>query len=251
MTTAPLDRTTSDRAAFVASADRTATRAVAENLVGATWWIGAWFWAIYVAVLAVQAVVAIVDGGSDIRSAAGSFSPPWIFLLVLGIVLLSQVSRLHVVAGGTRRTLLRGGRWAAAIIAVTFGAAAWLALLLSDVVVRALGHELQPVDGVLVTSGPGLWLALLVHVLASGVLFATGMLVGHAYRRFGGWLGTLALPLTLLPAGIALAAFEVAGPGGSVAADVPAWLVVLGGGIVGGVLAVWGTWLVVRDAPIE
>lgn len=250
MTTTVLDRTALDRDAFVAAADRRATRAVATNIVGGTWWSGSRFWAIFVVVIAVQAAIPILGGDVDLRSSSGFFTAPWIFLFVMGIVLLAQVSRLHVVAGGTRRSLLRGERQASAVIAVTFGATGWLVLRLSDVVVRALGHELRPVDGALATSGTSIWLALLVHVLASGVLFATGVLVGHAYRRVGGWLGTLALPLTLLPAAAALAAFEVAGRDGVLVPDVPAWLVVLGGGVAAWALAAWGTWWVVKDAPV-
>lgn len=251
MTTTTPDRTATARATFVAAAERRATSAVTWNLVGATWWIGAWFWAIYVAVLALQAAVPLLSGDTELRSAAGSFTAPWIFLFVMGIVLLAQMSRLHLVAGGTRRTLVHGEWRAAAIIAVTFGAAGWLLLALVDLVVRALGHDVRPVDGILVTSGSGTWFALLAHVLASGVLFTTGILVGHVYRRLGGWRGTLALPLTLLPAAVALAAFEVAAGDGPLVLDAPAWLVVLIGGAVGWLVAAWSTWLVVRSAPVE
>lgn len=243
--------TTLDRASYVAAADRRATRAVAENTVVATWWVGGWFWAIYAAVLTVLAVVDILAEDAQIRSAAGSFASPWIYLLVMGIVLPAQTSRLHLVAGGTRRTLLQGERWSVVALGATFGLAGWLVLLGRDAAVRALGHDVAPVEGVLVTVGGGAWLGLLVHVLASGAFFATGVLVGHTYRRLGGWLGTVTLPLTLLPAALAVTAAEVAGGGSLAVVDAPAWILVAAGGVVGWLIAWWATWLVVRHAPVQ
>lgn len=240
-----------DRATFVAAAERRATRAVTVNTVASAWWVGGWFWVIYILVLAVLTVVFVAVDEAGARSASGSFGAPWVFVFVMGIVLTSQTATLHLVAGGTRHTFLRGGRWSAVGVGVTFGIASWALLVLRDTVVRLLGHEVAPVDGVLDAAGSGLWLALLVHVVASVALFATGALVGLAFRRLGGWFGTLALTLTLLPGGFALWAFEQAAGDGSTAPDARAWLLVLVGGVAATLAAWWGAWLVGRGAPVR
>lgn len=173
-------------------------RAAAWSL-GANLYLAVWFWAIVV--VGVTAALVVVDRVGTVETSFVQFAASgatW-FPFATAIVFATTQLGVHVANGMTRRAFIRAQVLTVAVSAALYALVLNLALLVEEAVFARLGwpHAANTEgysgweDGV----GPG--------VLDHGLLFlaaqVSGLLVGIAYYRFGGWWGTLLLPLTALP----------------------------------------------------
>ena len=167
--------------------ERKATRSAFDYALGIVWSIGLWFWAIFTAVnvLANVVLARFVLGTVEV----GPGGSPQVFLFVMGIITGAGMLSIHVVAGGTRASLVRGWLLAAPVIGAGF---AVLTTVLVVVVGRlTTGNPIPSWDAMVGITLGGLVLGTLVWI--------TGISVNAGYRRWGGWRGTLTLPLVLAP----------------------------------------------------
>ncbi|MFS0703871.1 hypothetical protein AB6N23_05045 [Cellulomonas sp. 179-A 9B4 NHS] len=159
-----------------------------------------WFWAIAVVGAVVATVVLAAVRDDVVTTVVGLARQGGIWVLFAqSIVLVAVYLRVHVAAGMTRRVFVRSSAVTAVGVGVLYGVVLTVLVLLEGVVHDALGWDTTVTDALL--PGPHDSAAALLaeyvpmHVVAS----VTGLLVGSAYQRLGGWWGTLALPLTFLP----------------------------------------------------
>ncbi|WP_182112276.1 MULTISPECIES: hypothetical protein [unclassified Actinotalea] len=159
----------------------------------------------------------------------------WFTLVVVGIGVAAAALRFDVLELSAWGYLSTATRWFAfaMLVFVTAGAAgpfvangltrrAFVRVLAAVLVVTAAafavlwtaGHAVETavfrsrgwptaVEGHLYADGAQLGLVALEALLAMLAYGASGALVGAGYYRGGGWSGTLALPLTLLPVAVA------------------------------------------------
>lgn len=242
------------RRAVVVAHHRRSVRAVAERVLGACWYIGVWFWAIALVITGIMLVVQTRVDGVEVDALNGPAGSARFFLFVMGILLPLVFVAVHVAAGGTRRAFVQG-LWAGAVAAgVSFGAAATLVAWLVDVVARRAGWDALVADQ-LYDDGSQVGVVLVVQVLSCTVYTLTGMAVGAAYHRGGGWRGTFLLPLVLLPVALAEAALRSGFFGGSLAAALGVGdgsvVLAVGGGLLATALAALALHLTLRDAPLR
>lgn len=157
------------------------------------------------AVLIVNAVVivAIVSLFVDqVVVSAMSIAVHVLLWFPFSVAIIIAISHLpvHVAGGMTRRSFIRAALVWTVLIAMANAAVSIGLFIIERAAYKQLGWVHAPTDGAetaVLEGGPllyGLGLALL---FASGML--SGLLAGTTYYRFGGWWGTLALPLTLSP----------------------------------------------------
>lgn len=122
----------------------------------------------------------------------------WVF--IFGLVITPMMLPPYLAHGVTRRTFTWAAALASGLLVLLTSAFLALGFLVERAVYAALDAP-QTLDGRhLFTDPVQVHLVLAEYaLLASGYLVA-GWLVGSAYYRFGGWRGSLALPLTAAPA---------------------------------------------------
>lgn len=168
--------------------------------LGVAAYLAGWYWAIALVVLLVATLVVWrVNGTVDVSIVAYARQSAIWFPFSQAILLVAALLRVHVAAGMTRRTFVR----ASLVTAVATGMAYTLVLSLLLVVERAL-HAAVGWDTEILEQGfalTGRDFPAMVGELAPALVLANlcGLLVGVVYHRFGGWWGTLTLPLTVLP----------------------------------------------------
>ncbi|BDZ42533.1 hypothetical protein GCM10025865_18320 [Paraoerskovia sediminicola] len=131
--------TLDERQEAVAVHERRATRAVTNYVIGGTWYIGIWYFAVAVVGAAIIVVIEVSNDGVGINPATGPAGSARFFLFVMGILLPLMLMPVHLAAGGTRRTLTRGFLVGGAAVGVMFAAAATLVVLLQPWVLDLLG----------------------------------------------------------------------------------------------------------------
>ncbi|ACQ78747.1 hypothetical protein Bcav_0484 [Beutenbergia cavernae DSM 12333] len=251
--------TASERAAAARRREAFMTRQVALGCLRSTWVVFAGFWVVMVIVLAVLTVVQARTNALD-EPVFAFLGSSRFFLFVMGIILPLALLAPHVVgSGGTRRSIVRGHYALALASGVTFGLLAVL-LTLAETRIRTMN------DWPLVTiSSSGLadssepWLMWFAESAYNVLYYLVGCTVGTAYYRWGGWRGTAALPLALIPAAVAELALqnEWYGEwyGQSIAAALgigtPSAPVAVLGSLLAIALAGWLLHVVVRDIPIR
>ena len=229
--------------------ERRSLRAAFADALGMTWTIAAWFWGIF---LVVQIVVAFLanryaDKGIDLANFT-PYGAPQIFLFVMGIVTGSGFLTVHVLSGGTRRSAVRGWLVAAPVLGVSFAVVNLLVGWIVKGAISLVGGEAESTtfygDGEPITATAAL-------AVIGTVMYTSGLAVFAAYRRWGGWLGTLALLVTLAPASFMSWSFdqgravEVAFPG--VGTSGLGWV----GAVVAIPLAAALVYLLLRRIPVE
>lgn len=160
----------------------------------------AWYWAIVLTGVVVGTVLlARANGEVDVAVSLYSRQGAIWFPFSQTILLLATHLRVHVAAGGTRRTFVRASVLVAAGTGVAYAVTLQLVALAERSVHGALGWDWRIADAMLAdaSSPAGLMLAELVVVLVAANV--SGLLVGAVYQRTDGWRGTLALPLTVGP----------------------------------------------------
>lgn len=163
-------------------------------------YLAVWFWA--VAVVTITGILAVVGRFTDVQMSAVQYAYHgglW-FPFGISIVLVAGFLTVHVALGMTRRSFVRG----ALVVAVATGLLYAAVLILLLVLERGIYDRLGWVPGVSDGSSAevldgGVWTTLwgTAAMFVAGTI--SGLLVGAAYYRWGGWWGTLLLPLTLAP----------------------------------------------------
>jgi hypothetical protein len=161
----------------------------------------AWFWATVVFFAVV--ILAVVSRFHEVRLSGMQFAHHgalW-YPFTLAIIITSGYLGVHVAAGMTRRSFARACLVAATVVSLLNAVVATLLLLVERAVYDRLGWfqgvASEGMDQAILAAGAPAHALNLFVVLAAGML--SGTLVALAYYRFGGWAGTLALPLTMLP----------------------------------------------------
>ena len=206
-------------------------KAAFADAIGTAWTIAIWFWGIF---LIIQIAVALIANrfagrGIDIANVT-PYGAPQIFLFVMGIVTGAGFLTIHDPSGGTRRGAIVGWLVAAPVLGVSFAVVNWLFALIVKGAVTAVGGQQE---SILIYGENEPITATAALSLIGTVMYLTGFAVFAAYRRWGGWLGTLALLVTLAPAAFMVWSFE---QGHSVEASFPG-VGTSGAGWIGAVLA--------------
>ncbi|KGM13884.1 hypothetical protein [Cellulomonas bogoriensis] len=120
------------------------------------------------------------------------------FSIAIGAV--SSYLPVHVASGMTRRSYTAGVLLGTAVLTAGFAAGAAVVLLLERGVYQVAGwsHGISEWDP-LYRSVTQVHLVLADHVALTGTAMVAGLLVGTTYYRYGPWVGTLSLPLTVGP----------------------------------------------------
>lgn len=177
-----------------------ATRTIAEYTFFATiYWLG-WAWAASVVVWAV--IVFFIERAGNLERSIWDFAglgwSRWA-VFAAGAIAATQLLPVLITHGQTRRAAARGGLIGLGAIAV-----------LGTIVVTAIHGVEQLVfswadvtrtfeDVHLWGDDPNLGLIALDALLVFGAYGVSGLIVGIFYYRTNGWVGTLLLPLGLLP----------------------------------------------------
>ena len=179
-----------------------------------------------------------------------TMSPSWILLAYYIVLAVTDVP-VHIANGGTRRSYALGVALGVPSIALVL-AALVTAILPLERALLDLVAAAEPVtyfvDG---TSLQGLVNLFLDSFVTSVVWGVSGLLLGIGYYRFGGVLGTLFLPVALLP----MVAFEAYRDGGiaNLAGHVPAITVpgTVFVALVAVLVAAGLAWSILRDVPVR
>ena len=170
---------------------RTVTRPVLSN--------GWWVWGI--AVVATVAIPLVVDrfGGQPLSVFATAIQGPRWYLFVLVLIIVAAGFGPSVALGLTRREFVRQIGTAGVVAGAAYGVVAGLVQTAEHAFHAAQGWGHESVFGMRpMPAGP--WLLVTVdHMVALCTFALAGLAVGATYYRWGGWLGTLALPLTVGP----------------------------------------------------
>lgn len=160
-----------------------------------------WFWAMALPVVAI--ILFIVSRNVDVEVSGVSFTfhgALW-FPFSLAIVVATSYLPIHVANGMTRRSFSRAALTANLTVGVGSALIATAALLVEERIYDALGwlHADTFAGNVLGVFHDGVltYFVGLAFIFTAGQL--SGSLVGIVYYRYGGWLGTLLLPVTLAP----------------------------------------------------
>lgn len=231
---APSADRAAQRAALVTAAHRRGVRATAEYAVGATWYIGVWFWVIAIVVGAIIFVVMRRNDDVDINAVSSVMDSARFFLFVMGIVMPLSMIALHVAAGGTRRSITQGLWVSGAVIGVTYGLASAAVGWFQWWLFTRNGWSATPAQDQLYEDGSEVGLVLLVQSLLCATYFLAGAVIALGYYRSGFWVGTALVPVALVPAAVAEISLQSGWFGRALAdwiglSEAPVWGATLGG----------------------
>ncbi|MBO0919976.1 hypothetical protein J1G42_03955 [Cellulomonas sp. zg-ZUI222] len=158
------------------------------------------FWALaVVAVVIATLVVWRVNGSADVSIAVYARQAATWFPFSLGIMLVGAYLRVHIASGMTRRTFVRAALLVEVAAGVGYAAVFTALVLLERAVHDALGWESVITEIQLADESASTGAMLLELSVTFVVANLSGLLVGAVYLRFGAWVGTLTLPLTVGP----------------------------------------------------
>lgn len=184
---------------------RVASAAVRRRVLRALLVAGAWFWAIWAA-LVVGAPLAVDRWGGELEGLtydAAAGPARWVCFAV-GLITTAVFLTVHVAAGGTRRSYRDGVLQAAVLAAAVFVVLSVLLSVAEERLYAAIDRPYQGNAGPLDLDGP---VGLIVTGAGEGLVLVTYVLVGVAiqagYRTVGAWRGTLLVLPLLVPAAIA------------------------------------------------
>ena len=197
-------RTVAPRADRATGSARPQWMRVARTHLGVHLFVYVWLWLI--CIIGVSVAISIVAAATTtVNLSIVQFirQGPLVWVLFsVSILVATTYLTPHVANGMTRRSFVRGGLLAAALAGLLHAATAAALVLLEGALYNRMGwdHAAQSGRDYL----PGIWELglgplLVDHVVAATAGTVAGLLVGMAYYRLGGWWGTLALPLTVLP----------------------------------------------------
>jgi hypothetical protein len=165
------------------------------------WWIlrvAVWFWPILVLLVVSVRLVLAATGVLPTSILAGATQAGVWFPFSLLIGIAATYPQVHVAAGMTRRSYLRGVLIAVVVSTATSALLMTLALRAERAWYDAMGWTWS-LDGR--PDSPVGWVTGVLLPCAAMFLVAhlSGLLVGTVYASRGGWWGTLTLPLTAGP----------------------------------------------------
>ncbi|NLF04289.1 MAG: hypothetical protein GX593_04710 [Actinomycetales bacterium] len=182
--------------------------AVARKVVTQCLWLALWLWPIVIAVtLGVPTLVHRLGGDIGGIYAGASQGPRW-FLFAMAIVVVAEGFAAHLALGVTRRNFLRQLVLGFLVVAPVYGALSVAVALVERWFFEASGWVSQTVYGQPPVPTDPWYLAVLDQSVLLAVFALSGLAVGAVYLRWGGWLGTLALPLTVGPVLMAATALQ-------------------------------------------
>lgn len=160
----------------------------------------AWGWGLLI--LLVATILTIVSRTTNIEVSGVAFSHHGLlwFPFSVAIMVTTMYLPVHVTNGLTRRSFTKAALASGLIIGVANAVFTMIALLVERMIYSRLGwfHGHNDGDGIdLFENGALAYGVGLLLIFVGGML--SGLLVGTAYYRLGGWWGTIMLPLTLLP----------------------------------------------------
>ncbi|WP_114906078.1 hypothetical protein [Ornithinimicrobium murale] len=170
-------------------------------LSGYVYMLTLWFWAIALPVVAIIMFI-IGQNVDEVTSSGIAFTHHGALWFPFSIAIILSVTYLpiHVANGMTRRSFTRAALAVNVIVGLLNATIATGALLVEREIYHAVGwvHGGTDGSGIAVFNG-----GVLVYLLGLAMLFiagqVSGSLIGVAYYRLGGIIGTVALPLCLLP----------------------------------------------------
>lgn len=221
-----VNRTASPTADRVSRAAGHPVAVVCRGLLRGHWSVGRWAFPV-IAVAATLVIVVWAAIGTPTTSIVG-FSRQgmmW-FPFSLSIAIAVGQVNVHVAMGRTRRTLGRAAVLAALVMSVVYAVGLVVLMQVERGVYAVAGWQHVIVDQLTFVSDTS-QVGLLVgeYLVTTATAQLSGLLCGITYYRFGGWVGTLSLPLTVGPVLLVLA---------GVSADVPFLSGDLAVGTVGG-----------------
>ena len=189
------------------------TTSVARPGSRAPWWRAArwmvrgqltfalWFWSfmLVAAIVAITAVDAVAGVGLSIFQFT-RHGALWTGF-TLAIILATTGIGVHVASGLTRKAFVQASLATGAVAAVLYALLGAAGLQVEGAVYAANGWPHVPGDGTAESFDPaaGFLTTFVAYTLTFAAGQVSGLLVGMAYYRLGGWRGTAALPLTLAP----------------------------------------------------
>lgn len=178
---------------------RPTNRTVFTTTVTQCVWLALWLWPIVIVIsLGVPLVVDRFGGHTGSIYSGVSQGPRW-FLFAMAIVVVAAGLGPHVALGLTRRSLVRQLAAGLLVVAAIYGAISLAVTLLERWFFDRLDWPLQTVYGQHPVPTEPWALVLVDHAVLLAAFALSGLAVGAVYYRWGGWLGTLALPLTVGP----------------------------------------------------
>lgn len=182
-----------------ASSSSAPSRAVFSKTVTQCAWLALWLWPIVIVIsLGVPLVVDRFGGHTGSIYAGVSQGPRW-FLFAMGIVVVAEGLGPHVALGLPRRSFARQLAAGLLVVAAIYGVLSFAVTLLERWFFERLDWPLLTVYGQHPVPTEPWSLVLVDHAVLLAVFAVSGLAVGAVYYRCGGWIGTLALPLTVGP----------------------------------------------------
>lgn len=161
--------------------------------------LGLWLWPLVIAIsLGVPLIVDRFGGHTGSIYAGVSQAPRW-FLFAMAIVVIAEGLGPHVALGMTRRSFLRQQATGLLVVAVVWGVVSLVVTLLERAFFAGRDWPLETVYGQHPVPTEPWPLVFVDHAVLLAVFALSGLAVGAVYYRLGGWIGTLALPLTVGP----------------------------------------------------
>jgi len=169
----------------------------ARWLLRAAIYLAVWFWGLAVVAVTIATVVVAVVSEPTVSILAFARQGAIWFPFAVFIAVSTAYFSVHVATGLTRRSFALGAIVTAAVTALVYGGAFSVLLLVERAVYGAVGWEWRFFDDLSAGAGPGTFIpaSLLTYLVA----YLSGLLVGMAYQRGGGFAGTVTLPLTAGP----------------------------------------------------
>lgn len=176
-----------------------ASRTVFTKIVTQCLQLAVWLWPIVIAVtLGVPVIVDRFGGHTGSIYSGVAQGPRW-FLFAMAIVVIAEGLGPHVALGMTRRTFVRQNAAGLLVVAAGYGALSFAVTYLERWFFDLLGWPLTTIYGQHPVPTEPWSLVLVDHAVLLAVFALSGLAVGAVYYRWGGWIGTLALPLTVGP----------------------------------------------------
>ena len=239
-------------------AERRAVRQAAGVTLRIVRTVGGLYWAIFVAVAA-AIIIGVTRFGSGLDASifdAQMGGPSRWFMMVLGIIIPAAYLRLHLAAGGTRRTLATGTVRGALIGGAMLGPVTAIYLVGERALFGALDQSWSRTYGLPVDGWAGIALTMLTESFVVATYYLVGAAISAGYYRLGMVRGMAYVVAALVPAALVdlathtgvttLVVSSEALPDGGAGV-----LLSVAGGLVAIALAAWLFSLPLRSIPLR
>ena len=169
------------------------------QFLGVQLYLGAWLWGVVVVIAVVLAVV--FDRVEQVEGSVWETldqGPKW-FLFSMAILVVAGFFPAHVANGMTRRSFTAALAVTMAVTSAAYAVVVAIGYLVERAIFVPRGWPVTVRAEHLFTRTDQVGLIATESLVVLLVYAASGMAVGAAYYRAGGWWGTLTLPLTVGP----------------------------------------------------